>query len=115
MSSIQVYTILLNCIKVSDNAYQLVRLKIISAFDIHIILAHLRFNFVCFFWGKMSVLQVTRDDDKNRIRKAYHEMARKHHPDRQKTSEDKIKAEERFRLINTAYEVCLISNLKNYI
>ncbi|VDP01843.1 unnamed protein product [Schistosoma margrebowiei] len=53
----------------------------------------------------MSVLQVTRDDDKNRIRKAYHEMARKHHPDRQKTSEDKIKAEERFRLINTAYEI----------
>ncbi|CAH8584701.1 unnamed protein product [Schistosoma margrebowiei] len=52
-----------------------------------------------------DVLQVTRDDDKNRIRKAYHEMARKHHPDRQKTSEDKIKAEERFRLINTAYEI----------
>ncbi|CAH8585433.1 unnamed protein product [Schistosoma rodhaini] len=52
-----------------------------------------------------DVLQVTRDDDKSRIRKAYHEMARKHHPDRQKTSEDKIKAEERFRLINTAYEI----------
>ncbi|VDQ05990.1 unnamed protein product [Trichobilharzia regenti] len=32
-------------------------------------------------------------------------MARKHHPDRQKTVEDKRKAEERFRLINTAYEI----------
>ncbi|TNN13797.1 DnaJ subfamily C member 25 isoform 3 [Schistosoma japonicum] len=32
-------------------------------------------------------------------------MARKHHPDRQKTSEEKIKAEERFRIINTAYEI----------
>ncbi|CAH8594954.1 unnamed protein product [Heterobilharzia americana] len=52
-----------------------------------------------------DVLQVTRDDDKSRIRKAYHEMARKYHPDRQKTREDKLKAEERFRLINTAYEI----------
>ncbi|CAH8852885.1 unnamed protein product [Trichobilharzia szidati] len=32
-------------------------------------------------------------------------MARKHHPDRQRTVEEKRKAEERFRLINTAYEI----------
>lgn len=52
-----------------------------------------------------DVLKVRRDADRSQIRKAYYELARKHHPDKQKTVKNKEEAEVYFRLINTAYEI----------
>lgn len=49
-----------------------------------------------------KTLGVERTADEKDIKKAYRELARKHHPD--KNPGDK-KAEERFKLINEAYEV----------
>lgn len=52
-----------------------------------------------------DVLGVTRDDDKKTIMSAYRKMARTLHPDRQKTEEDRKKAEESFPRIAQAYEI----------
>ncbi|CAN5393206.1 J domain-containing protein [soil metagenome] len=49
-----------------------------------------------------EVLGVSRDADKDTIRKAFRKLARKYHPD---TADDKVSAEEKFKEINEAYEV----------
>lgn len=52
-----------------------------------------------------TVLEVNREEfDKQKLAKAYRALARKHHPDRVKNKEEKLLAEERFRVIATAYE-----------
>ncbi|KAM7541077.1 hypothetical protein Aperf_G00000042698 [Anoplocephala perfoliata] len=60
------------------------------------------------YCGKQTcfdVLGVTRKADTLTIQKAYRTLAKKFHPDRQKSFEDKLKTEEKFRLIATAYEI----------
>ncbi|KAG8201271.1 hypothetical protein JTE90_016757 [Oedothorax gibbosus] len=52
-----------------------------------------------------SVLGVERTASKNEIAKAYRLLAKKHHPDKHRTLEEKKKASEIFTLIATAYEV----------
>lgn len=49
-----------------------------------------------------EVLEVTRTSDKESIKKSYRKLALKYHPDRNPDDKD---AEERFKLINEAYEV----------
>jgi molecular chaperone DnaJ len=49
-----------------------------------------------------EVLGVTRDADESTIKRAYRQLARKHHPD---VADDKAAAEHRFKEINEAYEV----------
>jgi molecular chaperone DnaJ len=49
-----------------------------------------------------DVLGVARGADENEIKRAYRQLARKHHPD---VNEDKAAAEHRFKEINEAYEV----------
>ena len=49
-----------------------------------------------------EVLEVTRTSDKESIKKSYRKLALKYHPDR---NPDDKEAEERFKLINEAYEV----------
>ncbi|CAL2040442.1 unnamed protein product [Caenorhabditis brenneri] len=52
-----------------------------------------------------DVLEINREEfDKQKLSKAYRALARKHHPDRVKSKEEKVLAEERFRVIATAYE-----------
>lgn len=51
------------------------------------------------------VLGVSRDDDILTIQRIYRNLAKRHHPDRWKAPQDKADAEERFRLIATAYEI----------
>lgn len=52
-----------------------------------------------------DVLNITRDEwTKNDLQKSYRNLARKWHPDRHKTDEAKAEAEEKFRIIATAYE-----------
>lgn len=52
-----------------------------------------------------DVLEINREEfDKQKLSKAYRALARKHHPDRVKNKEEKLLAEERFRVIATAYE-----------
>ncbi|EGT46537.1 hypothetical protein CAEBREN_24808 [Caenorhabditis brenneri] len=52
-----------------------------------------------------DVLEINREEfDKQKLSKAYRALARKHHPDRVKSKEEKGLAEERFRVIATAYE-----------
>ena len=48
-----------------------------------------------------EILGVKRDSDVNAIKSAYRKLARKYHPDVNKTKE----AEEKFKDINEAYEV----------
>uniref|UniRef100_A0A1I8G191 J domain-containing protein n=1 Tax=Macrostomum lignano TaxID=282301 RepID=A0A1I8G191_9PLAT len=52
-----------------------------------------------------DVLGVTRDDDKKTIMSTYRKLARKLHPDRQRTEEDRKKSEETFPRIAQAYEI----------
>ena len=49
-----------------------------------------------------DVLGVARGADENEIKRAYRQLARKHHPD---VNEDKAAAERKFKEINEAYEV----------
>lgn len=49
-----------------------------------------------------EVLGVARGADENEIKRAYRQLARKHHPD---VNEDKAAAEHKFKEINEAYEV----------
>lgn len=49
-----------------------------------------------------EVLEVTRTSDKESIKKSYRKLALKYHPDRNPNNKE---AEERFKLINEAYEV----------
>ena len=49
-----------------------------------------------------EVLGVSKTATQEEIRKAFRQLARKHHPD---VSKDKKKAEEKFKEINEAYEV----------
>lgn len=49
-----------------------------------------------------DVLGVARGADETEIKKAYRQLARKHHPD---VNEDKVAAEHKFKQINEAYEV----------
>jgi molecular chaperone DnaJ len=49
-----------------------------------------------------DVLGVARGADENEIKRAYRQLARKHHPD---VNEDKAAAEHKFKEINEAYEV----------
>jgi molecular chaperone DnaJ len=49
-----------------------------------------------------DVLGVARGADENEIKRAYRQLARKHHPD---VNADKITAERKFKEINEAYEV----------
>lgn len=49
-----------------------------------------------------EVLEVTRTSDQESIKKSYRKLALKYHPDRNPDDKD---AEERFKLINEAYEV----------
>jgi len=49
-----------------------------------------------------AVLGVPRDADESTIKRAYRQLARRHHPD---VAEDKAAAEHRFKEINEAYEV----------
>lgn len=55
-----------------------------------------------------KILEVHRTADTADIKKAYRSAARKHHPDR--AAGDKKVAEEKFREIAEAYEVCLIAS-----
>ena len=48
-----------------------------------------------------EILGVSRDADASAIKSAYRKLARKYHPDVNKTKE----AEEKFKEINEAYEV----------
>eukprot|EP00108_Taenia_solium_P006732 TsM_000788000 transcript=TsM_000788000 gene=TsM_000788000 len=60
------------------------------------------------YCGKRScfdVLRVSRDADITAIQRAYRSLAKEFHPDRQKSAEKKVKSEEAFRLIATAYEI----------
>ncbi len=49
-----------------------------------------------------DVLGVARDADDDQIKRAYRQLARKHHPD---VAQDKADAEHRFKEINAAYQV----------
>ncbi|KFD67771.1 hypothetical protein M514_07511 [Trichuris suis] len=51
-----------------------------------------------------DVLNVTRNATKSEIQKAYRQLARKYHPDKQRDEESKAQAQELFRLVATAYE-----------
>ncbi|VDK34287.1 unnamed protein product [Taenia asiatica] len=51
------------------------------------------------------LLRVSRDADITAIQRAYRSLAKEFHPDRQKSAEEKVKSEEAFRLIATAYEI----------
>ncbi|OQV18617.1 DnaJ-like protein subfamily C member 25 [Hypsibius exemplaris] len=61
-------------------------------------------NLYCGKANCYEVLQVTKEASKDEIGKSYRQLARKNHPDRFRTAEEKKSAEERFRLIATAYE-----------
>ncbi|TPP60734.1 DnaJ dnj-2 (DnaJ domain protein 2) [Fasciola gigantica] len=52
-----------------------------------------------------DVLQVTRDDDRNTIRRSYRRLALQIHPDKQNTDAAKAEAEEQMKLLNIAYEI----------
>ncbi|KAH9286602.1 DnaJ -like protein [Echinococcus granulosus] len=52
-----------------------------------------------------DVLRVSRDADTVTVQRAYRSLAKEFHPDRQKTTGEKVRAEETFRLIATAYEI----------
>lgn len=51
-----------------------------------------------------AVLGVSRDATDDEIKKAYRQLARKHHPDRYTDPEESAKASERMKEINAAYE-----------
>lgn len=51
-----------------------------------------------------KILDIHRTADTADIKKAYRSAAKKHHPDR--ATGDKKKAEEKFREVAEAYEVC---------
>uniref|UniRef100_A0A5S6R5C6 J domain-containing protein n=1 Tax=Trichuris muris TaxID=70415 RepID=A0A5S6R5C6_TRIMR len=51
-----------------------------------------------------DVLNVTRNATKSEIQRAYRQLARKYHPDKQRDDESKAQAQELFRLVATAYE-----------
>ncbi|XP_071442593.1 dnaJ homolog subfamily C member 25 homolog [Hetaerina americana] len=60
------------------------------------------------YCGKFScygVLEVERDAPKSQISKSYRRLAKKNHPDMHKGAEAKKEAEEKFKLIATAYEI----------
>jgi len=50
-----------------------------------------------------EILQVSKDADERAIKKAYHGLALKLHPDKAKDDAEKAKLEEQFGLITTAY------------
>nr|QNJ44839.1 HSP40-3 [Agasicles hygrophila] len=52
-----------------------------------------------------DVLEVTRESTKHEIAKNYRKLARQYHPDLHRTLEAKKTAEERFKVIATAYEI----------
>lgn len=52
-----------------------------------------------------DILEVTRDASKNEIAKNYRRLAKLYHPDLHRTKEEKLKAEEQFKIIATAYEI----------
>lgn len=62
-----------------------------------------------------DVLNVTRESTTIEISRAYRQMAKVHHPDRHRTKEAKIDAEEKFKLIGMLFHIfCQFSGyLKN--
>ena len=50
-----------------------------------------------------KILGVSRDANENVIKKAYHKMARKYHPD--KNPDAKVEMTEKFKSVKEAYEV----------
>jgi curved DNA-binding protein CbpA len=50
-----------------------------------------------------EILQVSKDADEKDIKKAYHKLARSHHPDKAKSDDEKARLEEEFALITKAY------------
>lgn len=60
------------------------------------------------YCGKQNcyeVLGVTRSSVKSEISKAYRALAKKHHPDKARSEEDKAKASEIFKQVANAYEI----------
>ena len=52
-----------------------------------------------------KVLGVSDSDDPKKIKIAYYKLAQKYHPDKQGSSSDPKKAEEKFKAISHAYEM----------
>ncbi|VDD83050.1 unnamed protein product [Mesocestoides corti] len=48
---------------------------------------------------------ISRDADVSAVQRAYRALAKEHHPDRQKTPQDKVQAKKTFHLIATAYGI----------
>lgn len=68
------------------------------------------------YCGKQNcydVLGVTRESTKSEIGKAYRMLARKYHPDLKKGDEAKAEAEEKFKLVATAYEILKDDDSRN--
>lgn len=59
------------------------------------------------------MLGVTRESSKSEIGKAYRVLARKHHPDLQRTEEGKKEAEKQFKIVATAYEILKDDDSRN--
>lgn len=59
----------------------------------------------CGQYNCYEVLGVTRESTKSEISKAYRALAKKHHPDKARSNEDKAVAEEVFKRIANAYEI----------
>uniref|UniRef100_A0A5K3FEZ8 J domain-containing protein n=1 Tax=Mesocestoides corti TaxID=53468 RepID=A0A5K3FEZ8_MESCO len=60
------------------------------------------------YCGKQTcfdVLGISRDADVSAVQRAYRALAKEHHPDRQKTPQDKVQAKKTFHLIATAYGI----------
>lgn len=56
-----------------------------------------------------DVLGVSRDASKADIARAYRQLARKYHPDRYRSSEDRETAHKHFLLVATAYETLKVT------
>lgn len=52
-----------------------------------------------------EILGVTRESTRSEISKAYRALAKKHHPDKARSDEAKVVAEEMFKQIANAYEI----------
>lgn len=67
--------------------------------------AHLLESIYCGKQNCYDVLGVDRDANKSTIAKTYRKLARQYHPDLHRDPEAKIKAEEQFKIVATAYEI----------